>query len=304
MKIYFLSSRTCALTLNGAFFGITNDFERFAEISLKDNFFVCFSPENATPVSFFLTENIRFQPPTGCDVYLLKDGIALYAHGFHPLDCTLRAIAQIREQDCVATVFQQGEIQLSLQSQKGFFVAPLPSCFSECELQFQNGLLFIRAPQTLAVFTQSGKRLFLEQILSHEIENGVLKVVLPLSDSLGRVAECSYALEENACVRQSFILKQSRTREGCTKENAIREELIAFAFFESVLLGLEYAEMLAPCLRERAHELPSFLGAFSAVTVTDDPRVCGLVRRKGEGLFEVAYFRVETENGKITDIKN
>ena len=73
MKIYFLSSRPCALTLNDAYFGITDGFERFAEISLKDKLFVRFSPENAQPVSFFLTENIRFDPPTGCDIYLLKD---------------------------------------------------------------------------------------------------------------------------------------------------------------------------------------------------------------------------------------
>jgi hypothetical protein len=60
MKIYFLSSKPCILTVNGAFFGTVNGFERFAEVSLKDNLFLCFTPENALPVNFFLTENIRF----------------------------------------------------------------------------------------------------------------------------------------------------------------------------------------------------------------------------------------------------
>ena len=304
MKIYFLSSRPCALTLNDAYFGITNDFERFADISLKDNLFVRFSPENASPVCFFLTENIRFTPPKGCDIYLLKDAIAIYAHGFHPLDCTLRAIAQTTDGDCTATVFEQGEIQLSLQSAKGFFVTALSSDFAQCELRFENGLLFVRAPDTLAVFTKTGEKLFLEKVLSYELDNGVFKAVLPLSDSLGRIAECSYALENNACTRTAFILKQSRARDGSTDETAIYHDLLAYAFFETVLLGGDYTEMLAPCLQDKANELRSFLGKFTAVTVTDNPCVCGLVRPKAERLFEVVYFTVETENGKIIDIKS
>ena len=97
MKVYFLSSRPCALTLNGAYFGTTDLFERFAEISLKEGIFVCFTPENAQPVSFFLTENIRFQPPKNCQVYLLGDAIALYAYHFPPTDFALRAVAQKEE---------------------------------------------------------------------------------------------------------------------------------------------------------------------------------------------------------------
>ena len=303
MKIYFLSSRPCALTLNDAYFGITDGFERFAEISLKDKLFVRFSPENAQPVSFFLTENIRFEPPTGCDIYLLKDAIAVYAHGFAPLDHTLRAVAQHQENGCLATVFQQGEIQLSLQSPHGFFVAPLPPSFASCEISFESGLVLLRAPDMLAVFTQTGDCLLMEKVLSHETENGVLKVVLPLSDSLGRIAECTYSLTENSCSRTDFILKQARTQNGETDKAQIRAELIPYAFFESVLLGVEYAEFLSDELRPKTEDIRSFLGNFVAVTVTENPCVCGLVRKKKERLFEVDYFTAELANGKIIDIK-
>jgi hypothetical protein len=60
MKIYFLASQPCALKIGGTFFGMVNDFERFAEFSLKDNLFVEFIPENALPICFFLNESIRF----------------------------------------------------------------------------------------------------------------------------------------------------------------------------------------------------------------------------------------------------
>ena len=63
MKIYFLSSRPCALMLGGVFFGMINRFERFAEIEPKDNVFAEFIPEGALPVGFFVTEKLRFSPP-------------------------------------------------------------------------------------------------------------------------------------------------------------------------------------------------------------------------------------------------
>ena len=68
MKIYFLSSRPCALMLGGVFFGMTDTFERFAEIEPKDNVFAEFIPEGALPVGFFITEKLRFSPPEQ-DVY-------------------------------------------------------------------------------------------------------------------------------------------------------------------------------------------------------------------------------------------
>ncbi|MBQ8322838.1 MAG: hypothetical protein IJX91_02610 [Clostridia bacterium] len=303
MKIYFLSSRPCALTLNGAYFGVTDGFERFAEISLKDNLFVRFAPENALPVSFFLTENIRFDPPEGCDVYLLKGAIALYAHGFQPTDFSLRAVAQKRENGCVATVFQQGAVQLSLQSELGFFVATLPPSFSSCEITFESGLVLLRAPDSLAVFTKKGERLLCENVLSHETENGVLKARLLLSDSRFRFADCTYALSENACTRTGFSLVQTRTQNGETDERKLRDELLPYAFFESVLIGADHADFLAPELQLKARDIVSFLGDFVAVTPTADPCVCALIRKKKERLFEADYYSVELRDGKIADVK-
>ena len=98
MKIYFLSSRPCALTLNDAYFGLTDRFERFAEISLKDNVFVRFSPENAQPIGFFLNESVRHTPPVGCEVYLLPNALAIYAHDFPPHDLTLKIVTHLKKQ--------------------------------------------------------------------------------------------------------------------------------------------------------------------------------------------------------------
>ena len=303
MKIYFLSSQPCALTVGEAYFGLTDRFERSAEVSLKDNLLVRFTPENALPLAFFLTENIRFQPPEGCEVYLLKDGIAVYAYDFPPRDCTLRPVAQAKRENTLVTVFLQGKAQVAIQSEESFFTATLPPSFAVCEISFVENYTLLRSPDSLVIIAPNGERVFEEKVLSFFVEGTTLHATLPLSDCLGRVAECSYELTENGCLRTKFLLKQARTTTGEQDERKIRDELLPYAFFESVLIGANYAEMLSDELVSKADSLVGFLGEFVAVTTTELPTVCGLVRKKKERLFELSYFTVEIKDGKICDLK-
>ena len=303
MKVYFLSSRPCALTLNDAYFGLTDRFERFAEISLKDNVFVRFSPENAQPIGFFLNETVRQTPPTGCEVYLLENAIAIYARDFPPSDLTLKILAQKRFEQNLVTLFYQGELHLSLQTEKGFFISTLPPTFEKSELFFENGLFILKAPNMLAVYTIAGERVVMESILSCKIEAGVLYATLPLSDSLGRVAECAWEMSEQGVTRTKCTLLQARTKNGESDPESLQAELLPFAFFESVLLGADCVSLLSDDLAPQADKLKGYLGNFCSVTLTDDPNVCGLVYKKNERLFEIVHFSATLENGKITDIK-
>lgn len=297
MKIYFLSSRPCALRLGGVFFGVTDTFERFAEVSLKDNLFVEFIPDGALPIVFFLTDEVRFHPPVGCEVYLLRDAIALYACDFPPAECALRPITQKRQGDLLATVFLQGRVHLSLQTSETFFTDTLPYSFAACEISFHNRLVFLHSPTQLAVYTQTGERLLLEQVLSFAVEETILRARLPLSDRLSRVADCAWELSETACTRTEFTLLQARG-----EENDLPADLIAYAFFESVLIGADYSQWLCAELREKADELLSFLGEFEGVVLGENACECGLVQRKEERLYELLYVHITVEDGKITDI--
>ena len=303
MKVYFLSSRPCALTLNDAYFGLTDRFERFAEISLKDNVFVRFTPENAQPIGFFLNESVRHAPPVGCEIYLLPNAIAIYAKDFPPSELTLKILSQKRFDNNKLTLFYQGELQLSIETEKGFFISTLPPAFENSELLFESGLFLLKAPNMLAIYTKTGERIFLESIVSCSIEAGTLSATLPLSDSLGRVADCAWEMSEHGVTRTKFVLSQSRTKSGESDPETLKAELLPFAFFESVLLGANYASLLSDDLAPQADKLKEYLGNFCSVTLTDDPSVCGLVYKKGERLFEIVHFTVTLENGKITDIK-
>ena len=300
MKIYFLSAMPCALTLNGVFFGVTDTFERFAEIDLRDRVFVQFSPQGCLPVGFFLTEEIRFQPPPACEVYLLRDGIAIYAQDFIPTDNTLRTIAQSRDGDCLVTVYAQGRVQMAVNTPDGFFNAYLPPSFSNCSVEFHQELLFLRSETQLAVYTKRAELCLCERVLSYAVEENKLSARLLLSDSLGRVADCVWELRETGCTQTQFTL---RALERANPPCQTAAELLPYAFFESALLGADFATLLSDELAPDAEKLRAFLGDFVAVTLTQDPNVCGLVRKKEERLFELAYFTVEIQDGKITDVQ-
>lgn len=297
MKIYFLSSLPCALTLNGVYFGITDSFERSAEVCLSDKIYAEFSPEGGLPIGFFITENLRDTPPEGCEVYLLQDGLAVYARDFQKKDFTLRPIAQAREGNLLATVFWQGALQLTIESPKGFFNATLPPSFDPCTLSFHGDFLLIEGNCMLALYSLACKRLLLEKISDFSLDDNTLNATLPLSDRLGRSAKCVWELTQENCVLKEFTLLQAG---ACDEPPA---DLLAYAFFESFLIGGDFTLFLADELIADAENIRAFLGDFIAVTLTDKANVCGLVRRKKERLFEVDYFSVEIEKGKIVDVK-
>ncbi len=297
MKIYFLSSQPCALTLNGAFFGVTDTFERSAELALADGVYAKFSPEGAQPIGFFITEALLHTPPVGCEVYLLKEGVAVYARDFPPADFTLSPVAQKEEGGLLVTVYKQGHLQLSVQSPQGFFNAYLPPSFASCSIVLHRGCILLFGEKTLGVYTTACEKLLLEQYLDYELTEKGLNATLPLADSLQRVADCAWSLDERACVLQSFTLRQPHG------QKELPQGLLAYAFFESVLLKGSFRALLSEELQTDCERILAFLGDFIAVTLTAEPNTCGLVRKKAERLFTVDYFSVELADGKIVDIK-
>lgn len=303
MKIYFLSSQPCALRLSGVFFGLTDRFERYAEVDLRDNIFVEFLPENALPVTFFLTENIRFSPPEYCEVYLLADGIAIYAADFTPTDFSLKTLWQQRLGDTLLTVFLQGRLQLAVQTPQNAFTAYLPPAFCDFSAEIYGDYILLSgvtpAGKRLLVFRETGEKLLDEEILSYSLSGATLHAELPLSERLGRTAVCSWSLENGGFQRTEFTLRAPTKAENAT---TTPDELLPYAFFESVLIGANYAEFLSDELSENADKIVEFLGEFLCVTLTDDPLVCGLVRKKAERLYSLSYYRVTIQNGRIIDV--
>lgn len=180
MKIRFLSAVPCALSIGGAYCGITDTFDRYADIRLKDNLFACFSPQNALPLGFFLNESLFFSPPEGVEVYLLRDGASVYAKDFPSRSPDVRIVAQERFLSDLATVYLQGKVYLSIETDGGFFVQPLSARYESARIEKRNGLFFIEGKDALCIFNARGKKLFDEEIDAYSYESDLLKAQLPL----------------------------------------------------------------------------------------------------------------------------
>ena len=185
---------------------------------------------------------------------------------------------------------------VSFQSSTLFTVAPLPVEFEKSEISFIDEFVFIKAPQTLAVFSQTGERIFMETVQSFVVENGVLCATLPLHESLGVAIDGKWKLKQTACERISV---------SCQAQNpaqALDDTLVAYTFFESVRIGADIEYALADNLLSQKEHLLAFLGDFCAVMPTENPNTCALIRTKAERVFEARYCSVKIENGKIVDI--
>ena len=125
----------------------------------------------------------------------------------------------------------------------------------------------------------------------------LLCATVPLSDRLQRQAKCEWVLLDGRCQLKSFTLLQP------TNQSSPPPDLLAYAFFESALIGADLTPFLCDELITDVQNIRSFLGDFIAVTLTQEPNVCGLVRKKAERLFSVDYFAVEMQNNKIIDVK-
>ncbi len=297
MKIYFLSSQPCALTLNEVFFGVTDDFERSAEVLLSDRVYAKFSPEGGLPIGFFITEEITRTPPVGCEVYILRDGIAVRACDFPPVDFTLRPVAQKREGNTLVTLFWQGKLQISVTCDGKLSTAALPPCFADAEILFHNGAILLKGENALGVYTKECQSLLHEKVTDFSLTTEGLSATLPLSDSRGRAANCAWSLTEKECKLTSFTLREHSSSAGGG------EGLLAYAFFESVLIGADCSPFLSDELQDEKERIIRFLGDFIAVTLTNEPTVCGLLRKKGERLFAVDYYSVTLRDGKIIDVQ-
>ncbi|MBQ8428266.1 MAG: hypothetical protein IJX18_03325 [Clostridia bacterium] len=295
MKTYFLSSVPCALVIGGAYFGRTDSFPRHADVCASDEVFVEFHPENALPIGFFITEDLPFCPPEKCEVYLLPDGIAIYAKEFTPCDFSLKVLLQQRLGDTTVTVFQQGAKQVCIESLGGMFVATLPPSFCPKKAERIGEFFLLVAPDRFCLLNEKAEIVLMEACEEVHIEAECLHALLPLENSRGRKAKCTWDLTGGDCVRKEFTLLQPTLQET--------EGLIAYGFFESLLIGADYTQFLSESLKKDQEKIPAFLGNFLSVLPTDKENACNLVYQKAERLFEIKTFRLQIEEDKIIDIQ-
>lgn len=302
MRVYFLSCVPAALKLNGMYVGTADGYERHISLNPKDKIFAEFIPlENFLPVNFVLDDKFFAKPPKFADVYFMEGDALVYIREYPERDFKLNMICQTRFCGNLVTVFSQGGINLSVEGGE-YNLTPLPQSFSSARAEEKtlNGkkVLAVFGQGTLLILSESGKVVYLNAAESAVFDN-FLTVTIAFETCTAAKAECIFSYDG-----ESLTLISSRTEDNAPPD------VIHFAFFECVLTGGNPEKYLSDELKPRANELKEFLGDFVRVSVPPekfyathgDIAAAGLVYPKSGNLYEVKYFAVDIQDGKITNI--
>lgn len=305
MRVYFLSCIPAVLKLNGMYIGTIDGFERHIELDVKDKVFAEIIPdENLHGINFFLDEKVFSSPPPFCDVYLLEDDALIYIREYSPKDTKIEVLHQTRFCQNLITIFSQGGLYLSIDG-ANYSLTPLPPSFKN----FTAGdytlagreVFAISNGRHLIIISDEGKIIFKSAANSFEFSD-TLKITADFETCTAAQAECEYSYDGESLKLISAVTKETRPPE---------DEIIHFAFFESVLTAADCEKYLSDDLKNKAADLRSYLGEFVSVTVPPekfyavhgDIKAAGLVYPKAQNLYEVKYFVVDISDGKITNIK-
>ncbi len=289
MRVYFLSERPALLFVNGLLLGSVDGFERTAELDPKNGCFLECKPLGGfLPARFRFDESFLIDPPPQVELYFLRGGVSILCKEYLREDGAMHVLLQKRLAGTRFTLFVQGRVQLSMENETGFHLVDLPDAFERADI-FEAGEHFtIEGEDTFCILSRAGEVLLKER--GRVIERGRTVVAeTPISDSLGHIAVCGWEGGE----RVSLSLRARREPTEAT---------FALALFESVLAGADPAPFLADALREKADALKEFLGPFLFVLPCEDPAEVGLGYQRRERVFDIRYFRVEFEGGKIANI--
>ncbi|MCI9504714.1 MAG: hypothetical protein HFE26_04880 [Clostridia bacterium] len=289
MRVYFLSEKTCALLVNGVYLGMADGFERTAEIDPADGVFCEMKPSGYLPVSFRFDEEFLFAPPPQIKLYFTPDAVAVYACDFLRQDQSLKVLWQKRLADTRFTLTVQGKVTLNMENETGFHLVSLPDAFESSAVKAHADGFVLECETAFALVGRDGTLLLLSEGRIVKTEPS-LKAEIPFHDSLGHTAVCTY---EGGKLTDCAIRSVREPTEAT----------FALALFESALIGADCAPYLSGALRSKAGALKEFLGNFRSVVLTDRPDRVGLVFPRKERVYDVKYFRVETADGKVSNIR-
>ena len=289
MRVYFLAERESVLTVNGAYLGTVDGFERSAHIDPKDGIFCACSPAGYLPVGFRFDEAFLFAPPPQVKLYYSRGSVAVYCYDFVRADPSLTVLWQERAEGSRLTLCMQGRLQLNLENETGFHIVPLPERFSLCKPYPCGGDILLEGQGCFALLGRDGQIKVLAE--GRVLERGAtLKAETFYRDSCGHTAVTQWRGGE-------LISRSVRTAREPT------EATFALALMESVRIGADITPFLSDELLPKANSLKKFLGEFEEVVLTEESTLVGIVCPRKERVYDVRYFRVTITDGKVSNLK-
>lgn len=283
-----MAEKPCALFLNGAALGTVDKFERVCEIDPKDEIFCECKAAGMASVRFVFNEAFLFSPPEQIKLYYTDGAVAVYICDFIRADQSVKILCSRQFGDTRLTLFMQGRLQLSFLRGTALSLLPLPDYLETGEIYRVGREFLVESETGFALFSAEGKQIT-QSAGRVIVKDGALQAELPFGDSMGHSALCTW---ENGKMTSCTI------RTACEPGEAT----FALALFESALIGADATPFLSEDLQGKASSLKEFLGNYTSVVLSDAPNRIGLVYPRKDRVFDVRYFRVTIQDGKIANI--
>ena len=298
MRVYFLSSRPCALKINGVYLGVTDGFERYCELSSRDGALCEFVPLSGrhAPISFLFDDELLHTPPRGACVCLLPQGAAIYAYDFLPFFSPLMLIAHKKCPAGDVTVFSQGGVQAQISHESEEKSIALSEDFSDCEI-LDGEKILVFAGRLALLAMADGEIFFHGKVKDFSFDGKELHAETPLYDLCARTLSCVWSYDEE---NKKIALRSCR----CAQGKELPEKFLLCELLQELRFGAEISGFLSPALAGAEKNLREYFGNYvKAIPLPGAECGAGIVCRKREGIYEMKYFAAEVKNGRIENIK-
>ena len=308
MYFYFTGEYKSAIKINGTFYGVLS--QAFKTLRIDNGcplIEICPLEKSGQTINLILDEEFLSSPPNGVSVTNLKGGYLLKFYKKYN-DNEFKIITQQKFADCIATLFNENGLKLSIETKDDFYAETFSFNASNAQIsRFElNGNKF------LCLFFEDNSNLIIynigtttKKVFSREVKEFSTDKSFITTESYKDIAkhqiktEWAYELGEfvakniNATFSPNFSIKN------------LHPKLIPYAFLEALSLGAEWKDYLYSHILENADKLKGFFGEYFGVipppTFRKENEV-GLVYKIKENLYSVDYYTFETIDNLISNI--
>ena len=308
MYCYFSADYPAAIKINGVYFGRCDG--DALGIRIDDNAaFIEVCPLYFGAVKgFLLGEKFLCAPPKFVSITDLKGGYLIRISN-QTENKGFKVVAQENFNGAVITVFFDGTLKASIETAQGFiydsfgFASDSAVIYRSDFSEQTVATVFFKEKKIAYYYGVSGKPVKLGSAFADSViaENG-LTTVYEKKDMAKHKIKTVWGIKEGALAKTESMVTVSEKFDNA----ALPAELIPYGFLEELAVGGDYPYYLSENVKKNADKLKSYLGEYLFVMPPPPfrrPNEIGLIYKTGENRYSVDYVTVETENGKIVNLK-
>ena len=310
MNTYLSCSINCAVKINGNYKGQITNQPTLIPFEIGDLIEFVTIGKNCLPFCFIYDENILISPPEKIIVTDLDGGHLFHYDNFMIENQQFKVIKQQKFIDLVCTIFCDGNIKLSIETNNDFYAENIYFNVENADidkLYINNKQFLIIVYSTciskqVCIFTYENK---IEKIFQKTINEIEFTTNLTTIEYLNDIAKHKITCE---WTEQDGLIIEKNRKVTCSKDfcaHKLSPKILPYAFLEEYLCGGNCHNYLADNIKQNFDKLKGYFGDFIGIMPPPsfrDINEIGLIYKISQQKYKVEYFTFEIENNKITNL--